>query len=61
MTIDDGTHSLMCRHCATQVNLSDFCRPVSDQVREGDDYGPRTYIITGRDRLLHRCELPEDL
>jgi len=61
MTLDDGTDSFTCQHCATQVNVSDFCRPVSDRVRDADDYGPRRYIIIGRDRVLHSCELPEDL
>ena len=61
MVLDDGTDRVTCPHCAERIHVSDFCRPVSDRVRQADEYGPRSYIIIGRDRLLHSCELPEDL
>ena len=61
MVLDDGTDRLTCEHCGERLHVSDFSRPVSDRVREADDYGPRSYIIIGHDRLLHSCAIPEEL
>ena len=59
MVLDDGTDKLICEHCTARLYVSDFSRPLSDAVREADEYGPRTYLIIGHDRLLHSCEIAE--
>ena len=59
MALDKGKDHLTCPHCTARVEVSDFTRPVSERVREGGEYAPRTYIIIGRDRLLHSCPIPE--
>ena len=60
MGLDDGTEFLTCPHCEARVYVSDFRRPIIDRVREPDQHGPRTFVIIGRDRLLHNCPIPED-
>jgi len=60
MVLDDGTAWVTCQHCAKRIAVSDFSRPMSDRVREADQFGPRSYIIVGHNRLIHICELAED-
>jgi hypothetical protein len=57
MVLDGGTDTLIREHCTARLYVSDFFRPLGNAVREADNYGPRTYVIIGHDRLLHSCEM----
>ena len=59
MSSDKGTDSITCPHCAVRIYVDEFRKPITERVREADEHGPRSYIIIGNNRLLHRCELTD--
>lgn len=55
----DDADFMRCPHCDLRVYIGAFWQPVSTTERDADDYGPRAFVITGRNRLIHRCLIAE--
>jgi hypothetical protein len=53
----DELDVMECPHCGTTVYVGPFWESVSCVVREADEYGPRAFLIIGKERLAHRCLL----
>lgn len=48
-----------CRCCAQSVRVTTLDLPLTFRVDPADAFHPRQFVIIGRSRLLHRCELSE--
>ena len=55
----DGSGTSHCPHCGERIAVSDYSQPVSHIERDATESDPRTFLIIGADRLLHRCEIGE--
>ena len=53
-------HAVNCPHCGDTVHVSDFWQPVKQVERDATQSNPRTFLIIGGDRLLHRCVIGEE-
>jgi len=56
----DDADFMTCPHCDRRIYIGVFLRPVSTAERDADDYGPRAFVIMGRNRLIHRCVIGQE-
>ena len=58
--MDDADDFMTCPHCDRRIHIGVLLRPVSTAERDADDYGPRAFVIMGRNRLIHRCVIGQE-
>jgi hypothetical protein len=49
-----------CEHCGTAVHAGSFWQPLKYVERAADADAPRSFLIIGRERLMHRCLIGDD-
>jgi len=54
----DDADFMRCPYCDLRIYTGSFWQPVSSVETDADADGARAFVITGRNRLIHRCLIP---